>query len=58
MNRAIQAYLDATGPNRRAAESQLRLALGSPRIRIVKQFNLLPEGVKFLVDVAPTCSGT
>ena len=51
VNRAIQAYLDATGPNRRAAESQLRLALGSPRIRIVKQFNLLPEGVKFLVDV-------
>ncbi|HTO46975.1 MAG TPA: malonyl-CoA decarboxylase [Burkholderiales bacterium] len=51
VNRAIQAYLDAQGPGRRAAESELRLALGSPRIRIVKQFNLLPEGVKFLVDV-------
>jgi malonyl-CoA decarboxylase len=51
VNRAIQAYLDAQGSERRAAESRLRLALGSPRIRIVKQFNLLPEGVKFLVDV-------
>ena len=51
VNRAIQAYLDADGPGRRQAESQLRLALGSPRIRIVKQFNLLPDGVKFLVDL-------
>jgi len=51
VNRAIQAYLDANGPSRRQAESQLRLALGSPRIRIVKQFNLLPDGVKFLVDL-------
>jgi len=51
VNRAIQAYLDADGPARRQAESQLRLALGSPRIRIVKQFNLLPDGVKFLVDL-------
>ena len=51
VNRAIQAYLDATGPVRRQAESQLRLALASPRIRIVKQFNALPDGVKFLVDL-------
>jgi len=51
INRAIQAYLDAQGPGRRHAESQLRLALGSPRIRILKQFNLLPDGVKLLVDM-------
>src|SRR5262249_34420036 len=51
VNSAIQAYLDTRGTARRQAESQLRVALGSPRIRIVKQFNLLPEGVKFLVDV-------
>ena len=51
VNRAIRGYLDSSGPARRQAESQLRLALGSPRIRIVKQFNLLPEGVKFLVDL-------
>jgi len=51
VNQAIQAYLDADGPPRRQAESQLRLALASPRIRIVRQFNLLPDGVKFLVDL-------
>ena len=51
VNRAIQEYLDASGAARRRAESRLRLALGSPRIRIVKQFNLLPDGVKFLVDL-------
>jgi malonyl-CoA decarboxylase len=52
VNEAIQAYLDAgQGLSRRPAESQLRLALGSPRIRILKQFNLLHDGVKFLVDL-------
>jgi malonyl-CoA decarboxylase len=52
VNGAIQAYLDAPhGETRRQAESQLRLALGSPRIRILKQFNLLRDGVKFLVDL-------
>jgi len=51
INRAIQGYLDAPGPARRHAESELRLALGSPRIRILKQFNLLPDGVKLLVDM-------
>jgi len=51
VNRAIQEYLDAKGAVRRQAESRLRLALGSPRIRILKQFNLLPDGVKFLVDM-------
>jgi malonyl-CoA decarboxylase len=50
--RAIQDYLHtAPGPGRRNAESRLRLALGSPRIRVLKQFNLLPDGVKFLVDM-------
>jgi len=29
----------------------LRQALESPRIPIFKQFNLLPDGVKFLVDL-------
>jgi malonyl-CoA decarboxylase len=49
---AIRAYLDAEpGVDRRHAESRLRLALGSPRIRILKQFNLLKDGVKFLVDL-------
>jgi len=49
---AIGAYLVAEDlPEKRHAESQLRLVLSSPRIRVLKQFNLLPEGVKFLVDL-------
>lgn len=51
INRAIHAYVEARGPARRHAEAELRLALGSPRIRILKQFNLLPDGVKLLVDM-------
>jgi malonyl-CoA decarboxylase len=49
---AIGAYLAADDPaEKRRAESDLRLTLASPRIRILRQFNLLPEGVKFLVDL-------
>jgi malonyl-CoA decarboxylase len=33
------------------AEAQLRIALDAPRARFLAQFNLLPEGVKFLVDL-------
>jgi malonyl-CoA decarboxylase len=36
---------------RRAALAALRDALTSPRVRLLSQFNALPEGVKFLVDV-------
>ncbi len=52
IKRAIQAYLDT--PNdavRRRAETQLRQAMKSPRIPIFKKFNMLPDGVKFLVDM-------
>jgi malonyl-CoA decarboxylase len=49
---AIETYLATTEPRaRRRAESQLRHALASPRFRILRHFNLLPEGVKFLVDL-------
>jgi len=48
---AVRAYLDASGNERRKAQSHLRSALSSPRIRILRQFNLLAEGVKFLVDL-------
>ncbi len=52
IGQAIQAYLDARpGEVRRQAVSALRLAVSSPRIRIVRQFNLLHDGVKFLVDL-------
>jgi len=35
---------------RAAAERELRDALEPPRITLLRQFNALPEGVKFLVD--------
>jgi malonyl-CoA decarboxylase len=35
---------------RAAAERRLRDALEPPRIKLLRQFNALPEGVKFLVD--------
>ena len=34
-----------------AAEDELRRALVAPRVRLFTQFNALPEGVKFLVDM-------
>lgn len=36
---------------RRDAEYQLRQALLAPRIKLLTQFNSLPDGVKFLVDM-------
>ena len=36
---------------RRQAEQSLRAALDPPRVRLLTQFNELPEGVKFLVDM-------
>jgi malonyl-CoA decarboxylase len=48
---AVRNYLQSSGPDRRRAQNQLRDALASPRIQIFKQFNLLPDGVKFLVDM-------
>ncbi len=36
---------------RRAAEDDLRRALQPPRVTLLTQFNALPEGVKFLVDM-------
>ena len=35
---------------RAAAEQAMRAALTPPRLRLLRQFNALPEGVKFLVD--------
>jgi malonyl-CoA decarboxylase len=35
---------------RSAAERALRVALTAPRVTLLRQFNALPEGVKFLVD--------
>jgi malonyl-CoA decarboxylase len=45
----VQSAEDA--PARHEAESRLRDALIAPRVRVLRQFNALPEGVKFLVDM-------
>ncbi len=36
---------------RTEAETNLRRALDAPRVKLLTQFNALPEGVKFLVDM-------
>jgi len=46
---AIQAAANDAELSR--AEARLRVALSAPRAKFFTQFNLLPEGVKFLVDL-------
>ncbi len=49
---AAERYLTAASENSKyLAEEELREALESPRVRLLTQFNALPEGVKFLVDM-------
>ncbi len=49
---AIRSYQAAKDRQaRQAARAALRQALESPRVRLLTQFNALPEGVKFLVDM-------
>lgn len=49
---AMARVATASDPQqRRAAERDLRQALEAPRVRLLTQFNALPEGVKFLVDM-------
>ncbi len=38
-------------PERRTIERELRARLEPPRLELLKQFNGIPEGVKFLVDM-------
>src|SRR5690348_3469003 len=45
---ALQTAADAIARN--TAERALRAALTPPRVTLLRQFNALPEGVKFLVD--------
>ncbi|THF65367.1 malonyl-CoA decarboxylase [Pseudothauera rhizosphaerae] len=50
--KAHEAYQAAVGSERQwDAEAQLRAAMRSSRIRILTQFNAIPQGVKFLVDL-------
>jgi malonyl-CoA decarboxylase len=49
---AHEAYQAAVGSDGQwDAEAELRAALRSARIRILTQFNAIPQGVKFLVDL-------
>ncbi len=49
---AVATLQKADNPAARSkAEQALRAALESPRQRLLTQFNTLPEGVKFLVDM-------
>ena len=49
---AHQAWQQAIGTDAQwQEEAALRTALRSPRLRILTQFNALPQGVKFLVDL-------
>ena len=49
---AHESYQQAVGsPAQWDAEAELRTALRSARIRILTQFNAIPQGVKFLVDL-------
>lgn len=55
---AAKAYLDAADPDaRRIAGKHLVDALEAPRVKLLTQFNALPEGVKFLVDMRAELHG-
>ncbi|MEQ8699526.1 MAG: malonyl-CoA decarboxylase, partial [Bauldia litoralis] len=51
LDAAAKGYIDAGPEARDAAIRAMRAALDSPRARLLTQFNALPEGVKFLVDM-------
>jgi len=52
VDRAAAALGEAKdAEQRRRAERRLRAALIAPRVRLLTQFNALPQGVKFLVDL-------
>lgn len=48
---AVDAYRRASHGSRALAAARLAEALRPPRLRIFTQFNALPQGVKFLVDL-------
>ena len=51
VKRRCEELLGAVEPVERSAEERaLRDALEPPRITLLRQFNALPDGVKFLVD--------
>lgn len=48
---SFQRWYHATEAQQAAASQALRDTLNPPRMQLLKQFNELPEGVKFLVDM-------
>ena len=49
---AVAVMQNADDPEARAkAEHRLQQALEAPRVKLLTQFNALPEGIKFLVDL-------
>jgi len=58
VDQAIKEYRNAGDPVTRAqAEAGLRESLESPRLKLLRQFNELPDGVKFLVDMRAALLG-
>ncbi|RAU21481.1 malonyl-CoA decarboxylase [Paramagnetospirillum kuznetsovii] len=51
LDRAAQTLMAAAPEGRFKAELALKSALEPPRLKLLTQFNALPEGVKFLVDL-------
>ena len=52
LSSAVESWQAATDPAaQRKAEATLRAALTPASVRLLAQFNALPEGVKFLVDL-------
>mgnify|MGYP000673929880 CR=1 FL=1 len=47
----VQAQAAVGSPGQWDAEAALRAAMRSTRLRILTQFNAMPQGVKFLVDL-------
>jgi malonyl-CoA decarboxylase len=51
LTQAIESWLAADSDERVTLEAELRNALEPPRMKLLTQFNELPQGVKFLVDM-------
>lgn len=51
LTQVIESWLAADSGERVALEAQLRIALEPPRMKLLAQFNELPQGIKFLVDM-------
>jgi malonyl-CoA decarboxylase len=49
--RLVDAYVASSGAEHQLAALRLRAALAGTSLRVLRQFNLLEDGVKFLVDL-------